>query len=293
MMDVSIIIVNYNTQQMTSECIDSIFFNTHNIVFEVILVDNASTDNSCIHFSKDQRIKYIYNKKNVGFGNANNIGIQNATGRYILFLNSDTLLINNAIYEFVKYMDAADDKIGFCGCLLTDINGKPIHSFGAFPSTLYFFHRILQCYIGKLCPPMNRPHSWHRYPKMVDYITGADLFVRKGLLTECGAFDPQFFMYYEETEMQMRFVKAGWQGVIIDTPQIAHLQGMSSKQKKSSLRGMIMELRGRYIYLEKTHSYFKKKLVCYMHLLMIPYILQKRVNRQEKRDLIDLIIKNL
>ena len=97
MMDVSIIIVNYNTLKVTAQCLDSIFRLTYGLSFEVILVDNASTDGSKEIFSQDKRIKYIYSDRNLGFGRANNLGFQTAAGEYIFLLNSDTILLNNAV----------------------------------------------------------------------------------------------------------------------------------------------------------------------------------------------------
>lgn len=102
-MDVSVIIVNYNTYELTSACIESIIKNTTNISYEIIVVDNASTDGSKDRFETDSRIKYIYSEKNGGFGYGNNRGIEIAKGAYLLLLNSDTLLVNNAIEEFFKY----------------------------------------------------------------------------------------------------------------------------------------------------------------------------------------------
>ena len=96
-MDVSIVIVNYNTLLLVKNCIDSIIAKTACVNYEIIVVDNASTDNSKEYFSNDTRIKYIYNEKNLGFGLANNVGIKIAKGRNIFLLNPDTLLLNNAI----------------------------------------------------------------------------------------------------------------------------------------------------------------------------------------------------
>lgn len=96
-MNVSIIIVNYNTLKITANYIESVFEKTKKIPFEIILVDNASTDGSKEYFEKDQRIRYYYNTENLGFGKANNEGLKYAKGRNVLFLNSDTLLINDAI----------------------------------------------------------------------------------------------------------------------------------------------------------------------------------------------------
>mgnify|MGYP001540893004 CR=1 FL=1 len=87
-MDVSVIIVNYNTQGLTSDCIESIIAQTSAVEYEIILVDNASTDGSKEVFAQDKRIKYIYSDQNLGFGRANNLGIREAKGRYLFFLNS-------------------------------------------------------------------------------------------------------------------------------------------------------------------------------------------------------------
>ena len=85
-MDVSIIIVNYNTKQLTLDCINSVFDQTKDVSFEIILVDNASVDGSKELFEKDSRIKYIYSNQNVGFGRANNIGFEQAKGKYVFLL---------------------------------------------------------------------------------------------------------------------------------------------------------------------------------------------------------------
>ena len=106
-MDVSVIIVTYNTLALTRDCIDSIFRHTANVQFEVIVVDNASEDGSYDYFSKDRRIIYVYSQENMGFGRANNLGLEYASGEYIFLLNSDTYLKNNAIKIFKEAMDVA------------------------------------------------------------------------------------------------------------------------------------------------------------------------------------------
>ena len=125
-MDVSIIIINYNTLDMTRACIDSIFEKTSSLDFEVILVDNNSKDNSKDFFEKDKRIIYVYNNDNLGFGVANNVGLKFAKGRNILFLNSDTLLVNNAIKILSDYLDGNSD-VGACGGNLYNKDMTPIN----------------------------------------------------------------------------------------------------------------------------------------------------------------------
>ena len=133
MIDVSIIIVNYNTKNITASCIDSIYEKTSGLSFEVILVDNASTDGSKEKFEKDLRIKYIYLEKNGGFGYGNNRGMEIAKGDYFFLLNSDTLLVNNAIGEFFKYASTHVPKTIY-GCYLQGEDGKYKNSFFFFPA---------------------------------------------------------------------------------------------------------------------------------------------------------------
>ena len=291
-MDISIIIVNYNTISLTKDCINSIFQKTFDVDFEIILVDNGSTDGSKELFEKDERIKYIYSEDNLGFGRANNIGYKYCSGKYVMFLNSDTLLLNNALAEFVSFMNTANMNVGCAGCLLYDKDLKPMHSFGKFQSSKYFLHRILRFYWSRLCKPMNRPHTSDKYPKYVDYITGADLLVRREVIEKCGLFDPDFFMYYEEAEMQYRYRKRGYFGVVIDTPRIMHLAGASSHASCRSIRKEIIELRNRYVYLRKTHKGLKMKIICVLHLLMIPRIWTKMVPYDEKVEMTKMIIDN-
>lgn len=130
-MDVSVIIVNYNTMQMTRECIDSVFKCTRLCTFEVILVDNASVDGSKACFEADSRIKYIYSDVNVGFGNANNLALATSAGRNVLFLNSDTILINDAISLMSIFLDK-NACVGCCGGNLYSASKEPAHSFQRF-----------------------------------------------------------------------------------------------------------------------------------------------------------------
>ena len=117
MIDVSIIIVNYNTCKITDACIASVVDKTKGVSYEIILVDNASTDGSKEFFEHDERVIYIYSEINGGFGVGNNIGMKRAKGKYFFLLNSDTILINNAVKEFYDYAEA-QGKLAVYGCWL-------------------------------------------------------------------------------------------------------------------------------------------------------------------------------
>lgn len=293
MLDVSIIIVNYNTRQLTADCIDSIYEHTKDVDFEVILVDNASTDGSIEQFDKDSRIVFIEAGDNLGFGRANNLGYEHANGRYIFLLNSDTLLLNNAVKIMKDYMDSAENDVGCIGTVLYDYKGELMHSYSNFPDLTLFIKSIVNHYIPNIFHPWIVPKSTDIFPMNVDYITGADMMIRRDVIEKHGLFDPDFFMYYEETEMQHRYAMAGYKRVVIDTAKIKHLQGASCKRKGHSLRGQIMEVRSRFLYCDKVFTKGKTRIAVLLHLLMIPRILLSCVSWKEKRELIILIVSNI
>ena len=253
-MDVSIIIVNYNTKILTQNCIDSIFAKTKGVSFEVILVDNASTDGSVDMFEQDVRIVFIKSNINQGFGRANNLGYKYAKGKYIFLLNSDTLLLNNAIKMFYDKMESIDGSVGCLGCLLENADHQYTHSYADFPrvsNSLYSlvspYFRLLGC--KELISDNPQLRANHQSFFQVEYITGADLFIRRSVIEECGLFDPDFFMYYEDPEMQHRYLRKGYKSYIIDTPKIIHLQGSSMKPNK---RKSLIYFDSQLKYLRKT-----------------------------------------
>ena len=283
-MDVSVIIVNYNTKQLTLNCIESIFLHTHDVNFEVIVVDNASTDGSVESLNKDKRILFIESPDNLGFGRANNLGYQYATGKYVFLLNSDTLLLNNAIKCFYDWMEySAASNVACIGCLLLNFQGRPMHSFGYFPSLNKVARSIMLNYLPFLRTSKDVgivKKSNEGLP--VDYITGADLFIRRTVIEKCGLFDPDYFMYYEETDMQYRYFHAGYHSELIFTPQIQHLQG-ASFQKRKSLKGLRLSMLGCFLYSKKNFPLYKYGVMRILYLLMIPKILIYPVSWREKR----------
>lgn len=264
-MDVSIIIVNYNTKDLTLACINSIFEKTEGLQFEVILVDNGSNDGSQKLFCKDERISYIYNENNLGFGRANNLGYKRAKGDYLFFLNSDTYLVNNAIFLLWRRMRDVQDtsytqKVACAGCMLTDTYGDIVHSYAHFPSIWQsFLSATIYPLLWKLHIISHLPSTSNYDFKVlkgiffdVDYITGADLMVQRSVADELGLFDPDFFMYFEETEMQHRYMKAGYRRLIFIEPQVVHLEGKSNS--KTSPSRTTQAIRSELLYFMKTCS---------------------------------------
>jgi len=287
-LQVSIIVVNYNTLQLTEECIDSVFDKTKGITFEVILIDNRSTDGSKEHFQNDKRIKYIYSFENMGFGRANNIGMMLAKGEYLFLLNSDTILLNNSVKYFYEYAKNHDnDKIcNFYGSWLLDKNKQITLSYGIEPTIRTMLQRACLPYLIVLGIIKHQKFEHVENPNYgktaeVGYVSGADIFVNAKLVSEFGAFDHNFFMYYEEAEWQKRLKPYGVKSYIIEGPQIIHLHSGSDSTKKSkhdSINSMIMMHRSRKYFLRKYYSKFKRFIFFFIYavletpvLLFLPY----------------------
>lgn len=244
-MDVSIVIVNYNTKGLLSDCLRSVYDKTCGIAFEVIVVDNASVDGSESHIKKlFPYIRWISSSENLGFGNANNLGASYALGKYLFLLNSDTVLLNNAVKLFYEYVESEQIKhIGVLGTWLRNINGDICNSYGYFPTVKSEISYLL----GKLKHTVSeQPHI-----KTVDYVIGADIFINKQLFLEAGGFDSQFFMYYEETELQLRLASLNWERRLITAPQIIHLEGGSFGKNTLTF--------SRFMMAQQSYNYYLKK----------------------------------
>lgn len=295
-MDVSIIIVNYNTKQLTMDCINSVFDQTKDVSFEIILVDNASVDGSKKLFEKDSRIKYIYSNQNVGFGRANNIGFEQAKGKYVFLLNSDTLFLNNSIKYFFDFMEKSDDSIACCGTLLKNAQMERIHSFGDLHTIKNAIqewvlwpiavHLHLPWKIVKYDNPMQESEDSFK----VGFVTGADLFVRKCVAEKYGLFDPCYFMYSEDMDLQCRYKEHGYSSYIIHGPEIVHLVGRSDKKKVLPRREMI--LKSLFLYMKKHNNSFSYNMFSFLFKsLYILSFIMRGFNINEKIKHLMVILK--
>lgn len=259
-MNVSVIMVNYNTLELTKNAINSLVEKTKDIDYEIILVDNASKDGSHEYFSnlKLENFKYIQSGSNLGFGKANNLGYKQAKGEYIFLLNTDTLLVNNAIkilYETIR----KENKIGIVGGNLYDINMKPGHSFlkeiYSLKTEVYasfgFFLNIPKKISKLFLKEKREDFNYTNNVMEVGYITGADMLIKKECIEKVGFFDPDFFMYFEETELTSRIKKAGYKVLSVPEAEIIHLEGKSTKFKEQKIR---MFNESKFKYFEKVYG---------------------------------------
>lgn len=225
---VSIIIVNYNTEQLLEDCIISIGKHTRDVNYEIIVIDNNSEKGSLSFFTeKYPTVRLHLSEENHGFGRANNIGASIAKGEYLFFLNPDTLLINNAVFILYEYQ-RKHKEVGVCGGNLYRGDMKPASSLYDID---FFTDEYKIIFNIKRYPGFN----YSTEPKEVKVIVGADLFMRKSLFLEFGGFDKDFFMYFEEVELCYRLLKANYKIVSVPAAKIIHLQGGSAENKNGEL----------------------------------------------------------
>ena len=254
MSDVAVIIVSYNTKELTLKCIESIYEKTQNVNFEVVVVDNNSQDGSPDAIAeKFPDIKVIKNNENLGFGKANNVGIEQSQSKYVFLLNPDTILKNNAVKILYDYMES-NEIAGAAGGMLYDIDGNKTFSFGRLPllkdkvKLILLPHFLLSKDIrGKI--NFNNIQDIQE----VGFISGADLMLRRDVINKTGAFDKDFFLYYEETELQYRIKKTGYNIYIVPQAKILHLEGKSSSKKSRREESFKSE----YLYYKKCYKLTK------------------------------------
>jgi len=232
--DLSIIIVSYNTRQITLSCIESIVANTQEVDYEIIVVDNGSTDGSREALKKltkeNSAITLVDEDKNLGFGKGNNLGASKAKGEYLLFLNSDTILINNALKEALDFVKTKKDLgVYSCGLLNRDSTVQP--SGGYFPSllNLYAWQLFIDDLpiIGKLIPSFHPHLGTMDKDREVEWVTGAFMIFSKKVFDKSGGFDEKIFMYTEEMEIIYRVSRLGYKTYFRSSPTIIHLGGAS------------------------------------------------------------------
>src|SRR3990167_4837894 len=203
-MDLSVIIVNWNTKKLLEDCLRSIFKFTKDVGFEIIIVDNGSEDGSQDTVKKKfPQVKLIPNKDNLGFTKANNQGIKIAKGEYVLLLNSDTYLIENSLKKLVDNAKNLDN-LGDLGPQLLN-EDQTIQQFAGFfphlPQVLYWMCFLDDLPGGMILKPYHIDHdSFYQKDRQVDWVTGAAILVPRRVIGKIGGLDENIFMYGEEVD---------------------------------------------------------------------------------------------
>lgn len=250
-MDISIIIINWNSRDLLIDCIKSVYATTHNIVFEIRVVDNGSSDGS-IKALRDAfpDVIIIENRHNMGFAKACNQALRLIKGKYAVLLNTDTILTDGAIKTALELMEK-EIKIGICGGQLLNSDGTKQNSIANIPSLTT--ELLNKSFLRRLLPKkyLGKEHSISS-PVEVESIIGAFMVVRKQAIDETGLIDESYFFFFEETDWCLRMKKMGWKVFYHPDVRVYHLQGQTVK--KVNIRARIEYWRSRYIFFKKNHS---------------------------------------
>jgi GT2 family glycosyltransferase len=254
-MKLSIILLCWNDREVIADCLRSIFANTHSIDFEVIVSDNGSRDGS-VEFIRSSypMVHVIENGRNLRFAKANNVGIRESRGEYVLILNPDTILHDGCLDKIVSFADQHPEAGAF-GCRV--LNSDLSYQVSARPFASLRAEWIAALYLRGL-GRLNKWFTSDSYSgwngtseRQVDWVSGCFILVRTALLKSIGGFDEQFFYYYEDMDLCRRIWQAGY--AILYTPDatITHLGGQSTKARFPALAFVLDGQVTRYLYYYK------------------------------------------
>lgn len=250
-MDLTIIIVSWNTVGLLTQCLDSIYKAGSRLEIEVIVVDNGSSDNSVTVVEKQfPQVVLIKNTQNRGFAAANNQGLSIGKGRYFMLLNSDTIVIPGAIDALVELADC-NPTVGVVGPKLLNMDGSLQKSWASFPS---FFSELVGRNFRSRQPVADTLNIFD-----VDWIMGACMLVRSETVQDVGMMDEDYFFYSEETDWCFRIKKRNWKIWYITNSEIYHLGGGSAK--RSSVIQLVRLYQGKLLYFRKNHGEFVSTLL--------------------------------
>lgn len=268
MVDVFIIIVNWNTAEILRECLRSIQKNTVGIAYRVCVVDNGSTDGSAEMIATEfPSVRLIRNETNLGFAAANNQGIRIAEGRYVLLLNSDTQVTEGALDTMVAFADQ-DSNLGILGPRLVGIDGSVELSAAQFPSlfkSLIVHFPLLRYLLSKEGHSFLTRTDQCTVPCDVGFVNGAGMLVRREAIAQVGVLDEDYFMYGEDLDWCYRMRKHGWRVVYAPQAEIVHLRNRSGAAKWGDSRMAAHRLAEQLFYRK---SYGKVTAAAFRFMLM-------------------------
>jgi len=293
MLDVTIILINYKTVDLCIDAVNSVMEKTEGVKYEIIVVDNGATDYtmSILKAELPTQVKLIKSETNLGFGKANNLAMEKAQGEFVFLLNTDTLLVNNAIkilYDYIK----SDESIGVVGGNLYDAELFPAHSFMKKWHSIKDFSRF-----AKICHGLKKvllgkkkrdDFNWTENTMDVAYITGADMMTRKSVIDEVGGFDKDFFMYFEESELSYRIKKAGYRIVSVPEAKIIHLEGLKQGEDGFSEKRFSMFVNGMFLFYQKVYGEKHLKKLYKAHRRELNFV---KLFKRKQKDIIKKKIK--
>ncbi|MFH1597690.1 MAG: glycosyltransferase family 2 protein [Patescibacteria group bacterium] len=286
-LDLSIVIVNWNVKDLLQNCLVSIFEHTANVKFEVIVVDNASPDQSevtAMMHSQFPQVKYIPNNNNLGFAKANNQAIILAQGEFVLLMNPDTELRENSLLRVVQYL-RENEEIGICGCkiLNTDHTIQPsVRSFPSLGSQI-----IIMLKLHHFFPNMKILRNYYKkdfdynQPQEVDQVRGAFFMMRKQMIEKVGLLDDKYWIWFEEVDYCQRAKEVAWQVFYLPTAEVFHHWGQSfQKQERFKKQFWFNNSLLRYFWKHGSVFSFAILVLLYPLSLLITLLLQTAVKNK-------------
>jgi N-acetylglucosaminyl-diphospho-decaprenol L-rhamnosyltransferase len=258
-LDISVILISYNTIEMTKMALSRLFASSHDIEMEVIIIDNDSRDHSADVLRQEYpQITLIENEKNVGFGRANNQALPYIKGRYVLLLNTDAFVEPDTVSKTIRYMDE-NPQCGVLGVKLLGRDGTLQPSCRYFPTpwNIFLNHSGLRRLFYRTV--MVDDMSWdHATVRDCDWVPGCYYLVRKEAIDQVGLMDPRYFLYYEEIDHCFAAKKAGWKVTYFPYSSVVHIGGESAKsQGEITRRGRQIEslkIESELLYFRKNHG---------------------------------------
>jgi len=258
--DLSIIIVNWNSLQFLRACLQSVRTTTGRLSYEVIVIDNLSTDSSPEALQSDEfaGIRVLCPGRNVGFARANNLGAKVAVGKALLFLNPDTVVLPDAIRALLHAL-SSDETIGIVGCKLLNkdlsLQTSCVLPFPSLTNQLLCLDVLLNKFPRSALwgiPVLD--DSACSVPQQVPVVSGACLMVRRKTFEEVGGFSKEYFMYAEEVDLCHTAARLGWKTAYVGSVSVIHYGGQSSSQVRTSSFSSVLKTHSVYTFLRRTRG---------------------------------------
>ena len=255
-MKISVVIVNYNVKYYVGQCIDSVRRALRGIDSEIIVVDNHSRDGSVDYLSKIEGVRIIESGHNLGFSKANNIAIRQSTAEYVLMLNPDTIVAEDAIRMIIDFADSHPQAGGIGVRMHNDWGTTARESRRGLPSPMTSFYKMIG--LSKRLP---QHRKFGRYymgwlpwdsPSRIEVVSGACFLVRRKALDKVGLMDEDYFMYGEDIDLSYRLLKGGWENWFVPA-DIIHYKGESTQ--KTSFNYVHVFYNAMLIFMRKHYSH--------------------------------------
>ena len=257
--DVSVVIVSWNVRDLLQQTLETLYRESRHVSFETVVVDNGSTDGSVELVRESwKRVRLISLPENRGFAVGNNIGFKEARGRYILLLNSDTIVLPTTLPGMVSFLDK-HPEVGCVGARHLNPDGTLQRSIDNFPSLLNDFLSYSELHrLSVLQPFLRRRFPWwsdHDQVRDVDWVNGACMMVRSEVIAQLGGLDEGYFIYAEEIDWCYRMIQAGWRVSFTPEAEIIHLGGQAMNRVAD--KRIVLKYKGQYRFYRKHYPIWK------------------------------------